>query len=246
MRSRFRLQEKRQRAATSTARRNSTECAKSVGVLVGNSIFRGIGSGRGLAHDQARLYAIHEVAPDSPLILDGNAGVSRAAASELVRGLKAQEIVPALLEQWLAKDDLAGARALGEESGWLVAADESVTSADDARRVVAERAAGAINIKLMKGVVAAALDIVAVAKSAGLKLMSGGQGEPERDERRKEFGCESGEMVVHVEGRVAGTAGTAIPPWGYSRAGEPSPQSAGLPADPFNVADARPIRARRR
>jgi len=49
-----------------------------------------------------------------------------------------------------------------------------VTSADDARRVVAERAAGAINIKLMKGGVAAALDIVAVAKSAGLTLMIGG------------------------------------------------------------------------
>lgn len=133
-----------------------------------------VGGQAGPAHDLARLAAIHDVAPDSPLILDGNAGVSRAAAGELVRGLKARGIVPALLEQWLAKDDLAGARALGEESGWLVAADESVTSADDARRVVAERAAGAINIKLMKGGVAAALDIVAVAKAAGLKLMIGG------------------------------------------------------------------------
>jgi len=124
-----------------------------------------VGGKLGPAHDLERVGAISEVAPDSPLILDGNAGVSRAAASELVRGLKARGIVPALLEQWLAKDDLAGARALAEESGWLVAADESVTSADDARRVVAERAAGAINIKLMKGGVAAALDIVAVAKS---------------------------------------------------------------------------------
>jgi L-alanine-DL-glutamate epimerase-like enolase superfamily enzyme len=121
-----------------------------------------------------RVYAIHEVAPDSPLILDGNAGVSRAAASELVRGLKARGIKPALLEQWLAKDDLAGARSLAEESGWLVAADESVTTADDARRVVAERAGGAINIKLMKGGIAAALDIAAVAKSAGFELMIGG------------------------------------------------------------------------
>ncbi len=133
-----------------------------------------VGGKLGPAHDLERVGAISEVAPDSPLILDGNAGVSRAAASELVRGLKARGIVPALLEQWLAKDDLAGARSLAEESGWLVAADESVTSADDARRVVAERAAGAINIKLMKGGVAAALDIVAVAKSAGLALMIGG------------------------------------------------------------------------
>ena len=133
-----------------------------------------VGGKLGPAHDLARIAAIHEVAPDSPLILDGNAGVSRAAANELVRGLKSRGITPALLEQWLAKDDLAGARALVAESGWLVAADESVTSAVDARRVVAERAAGVINIKLMKAGLAEALDIVAVAKSAGLGLMIGG------------------------------------------------------------------------
>jgi len=133
-----------------------------------------VGGKLGPAHDLERIYAIHDVSPESPLILDGNAGVSRAAASELVRGLKARGITPALLEQWLAKDDLAGARALAEESGWLVAADESVTTAADARRVVAERAGGAINIKLMKGGLAVALDIAAVAKSAGFKLMIGG------------------------------------------------------------------------
>ncbi len=133
-----------------------------------------VGGKLGPAHDLERIYAIHDVAPDSPLILDGNAGVSRAAASELIRGLKARNITPALLEQWLAKDDLAGARALVAESGWLVAADESVTTADDARAVVKERAAGAINIKLMKGGLATALDIAAVAKSANLQLMIGG------------------------------------------------------------------------
>src|SRR5262249_12407788 len=66
-----------------------------------------VGGPKGAAHDLARVAAIHEAAPDSPLILDGNAGVSRAAASELVHGLKARGIAPALLEQWLAKDDLA-------------------------------------------------------------------------------------------------------------------------------------------
>ena len=133
-----------------------------------------VGGKLGPAHDLARIAAIHDVAPDSPLILDGNAGVARAAASELVRGLKARSITPALLEQWLAKDDFAGARALMAESGWLVAADETVTTADDARRVVAERAAQVINIKLMKGGLAEALDIAAVARHAGLRLMIGG------------------------------------------------------------------------
>lgn len=133
-----------------------------------------VGGKLGAAHDLARLAAIHDVAPDSPLILDGNAGVSRAAAAELVRGLKALGIVPALLEQWLAKDDLDGARALIEETGWLVAADETVTTAADARRVVAARSAQVINIKLMKAGLAEAFDIAAVARGAGLDLMIGG------------------------------------------------------------------------
>ncbi len=133
-----------------------------------------VGGKLGPAHDLERVAAIHAVAPDSPLILDGNAGVSRAAASELVRGLKARGIAPALLEQWLAKGDHEGARALIAESGWLVAADETVTSAADARRVVAEKSAQVINIKLMKAGLAEALDIAAVAKQAGLSLMIGG------------------------------------------------------------------------
>ncbi len=133
-----------------------------------------VGGKGGAAHDLARLLAIHEVAPESPLILDGNAGVSRAAANELVRGLKKHGIVPALLEQWLAKDDLDGMRALHEESGWVVAADESVTSRADAERVVATRAAQVINIKLMKDGLATALDIVRVAHANKLGLMIGG------------------------------------------------------------------------
>ena len=133
-----------------------------------------VGGAAGPAHDLERIVAIHEVAPDAPLILDGNAGVSRPAATELVRGLKARGIVPALLEQWLPKTDLDGMRALGAVSGWLVAADESVTTAEDARRVVETRAAHVINIKLMKGGIAEGLDIAAVARAAGLGLMIGG------------------------------------------------------------------------
>jgi L-alanine-DL-glutamate epimerase-like enolase superfamily enzyme len=133
-----------------------------------------VGGKLGPAHDLERIAAIHAVAPDSPLILDGNAGVTRAAASELVRGLKARNITPALLEQWLAKDDLAGARALAAESGWLVAADETVTTSADARRVVSAKSAQVINIKLMKAGLAEAFSIAAVAREAGLALMIGG------------------------------------------------------------------------
>jgi L-alanine-DL-glutamate epimerase-like enolase superfamily enzyme len=133
-----------------------------------------IGGREGVAHDLARLAAIHEAAPAAPLILDGNAGLTRAEASELVRGLQAQKIAPVLLEQWLAKDDLEGARALAAESGWTVAADESVTTAADALRVARAGAAQVINIKLMKAGLLEAMEIAAVAREAKLGLMIGG------------------------------------------------------------------------
>ena len=133
-----------------------------------------VGGPKGAAHDLARIAAIHEIAPEAPLILDGNAGLSRADASALVQGLRAHGITPALLEQWLAKDDLAGMRALGEESGWLVAADESACTPADIQRIAAAQAAQVVNIKLMKAGIATALDIAAAAREAGLGLMIGG------------------------------------------------------------------------
>ena len=133
-----------------------------------------VGGRAGPAHDLARLLAIRDAAPDSPLILDGNAGLSRGAASELVRSLKAARITPALLEQWLPKDDISGLRALGEESGWLTAADESVASPDDAMRLAEAGAVHVFNIKLMKDGVATALGIVDVARRHRLQLMIGG------------------------------------------------------------------------
>ena len=133
-----------------------------------------VGGPHGPAYDLTRLAAIRETAPDAPLSLDGNAGLSRSEASALVSGLRKIGIVPALLEQWLAKDDLAGARALIEESGWLVAADESICTAQDAERLAQAKAAQVVNIKLMKAGLATALDIVAVARRTGLGLMIGG------------------------------------------------------------------------
>ncbi|WP_438480755.1 dipeptide epimerase [Oleiharenicola lentus] len=133
-----------------------------------------VGGAKGAGHDLERIRAIHAAAPDSPLILDGNAGVSRAHASELVRGIRDAGIKPALLEQWLAKEDLAGARELREESGWAVAADETACSGADVTRIADERAADFVNIKLMKAGLSTALEIVKVAKERNIGLMIGG------------------------------------------------------------------------
>jgi L-alanine-DL-glutamate epimerase-like enolase superfamily enzyme len=133
-----------------------------------------VGGKGGPGADMERISAILEVAPDSPLILDGNAGMERSHASELVRGLKSRGIVPELVEQWLPKDDLAGMHALGVESGWTLVADESVTTAADARLAARAGAAHVFNIKLMKAGIAEALEVVSIAREAGIGLMIGG------------------------------------------------------------------------
>jgi len=133
-----------------------------------------VGGPGGPGADLARISAILEAAPDSPLILDGNAGLGRAEAALLVRGLKSRAIVPALLEQWLPKGDLEGMRALGAESGWPVAADESVSNSADALLVARARAAQVFNIKLMKAGVAEALAVASIAREEGIGLMIGG------------------------------------------------------------------------
>jgi L-Ala-D/L-Glu epimerase len=130
--------------------------------------------GAGPRHDLARLQAIVEAVGDVPLILDGNAGLTRAEADDLVRGLKDSGIAPTLLEQWLPKEDLVGLHDLAEHSGWAVAADESVVTREDALQVAHGQAAQVINVKLMKAGIAVALDVVEVARTAGLGLMIGG------------------------------------------------------------------------
>ncbi len=55
-----------------------------------------------------------------------------------------------------------------------VAADESAASAAEVLALIAARAVDAINIKTMKCGIVAAMDMIAVARSAGLALMIGG------------------------------------------------------------------------
>jgi L-alanine-DL-glutamate epimerase-like enolase superfamily enzyme len=133
-----------------------------------------VGAPGGAKEDLDRILAVAQEAPGAPLILDGNAGLGRAGASRLAAGLKAGGITPALLEQWLPRDDIDGMRALRAETGWPQAADESVSSAADARLLARAGAADVFNIKLMKAGIAEALEVVAVARHAGIGLMIGG------------------------------------------------------------------------
>jgi L-alanine-DL-glutamate epimerase-like enolase superfamily enzyme len=132
-----------------------------------------VGAGS-VGFDLDRLAAIRDAAPEAPLILDGNAGLTRRAARHLAKGIKALGVEPLLLEQWLPKDDFEGMRMLGNETGWLIAADESAATVGDVERLAAARAVQVVNIKLMKRGIAEAMAVAEAAKRCGLKLMVGG------------------------------------------------------------------------
>jgi len=125
-------------------------------------------------HDRARLDAIVAAAPNARLVLDANASLSAEAALELLGVLGHAKGQVALFEQPTAKADLDGLRRVREHGGVPVAADESACSAADVLALIGAQAVDVINIKTMKCGLMEAVDMIAVARAAGLGLMIGG------------------------------------------------------------------------
>jgi L-Ala-D/L-Glu epimerase len=139
---------------------------------------RGIGTLKlRLSGDLARaisvIVAVNAVAPDRSLILDGGGRFSADQALELLGSLRLQGIRPVLFEQPVPADDWAGLEQIAAWGGVPVAIDESLTSLSDTLRLIFDRRAQVVNIKLMKSGIVEALDIVAVCRTAGLGLMIG-------------------------------------------------------------------------
>jgi L-Ala-D/L-Glu epimerase len=124
--------------------------------------------------DVARVVAISQATPGLSIIVDGNAGFSRPQAHKFLRGVTKAGAAVILVEQPVAAPDIAGLAELEREHGIPVCADESVRSPADAIRVVKMGGISAVNVKLMKCGVADALDIISVARSAGMTGMIGG------------------------------------------------------------------------
>ncbi|HEX9373160.1 MAG TPA: dipeptide epimerase [Roseiflexaceae bacterium] len=132
-----------------------------------------IGSGD-LALDLDRVSAVAAVAPQSPLILDGNAAFTADEALQLLAQLGERGVAVALMEQPVAKDDWVGMQQVAQWGGVPVAADETAADSSAALRIVQERAAHVVNIKLMKCGIVEALDIAALCRAARVRLMIGG------------------------------------------------------------------------
>jgi L-alanine-DL-glutamate epimerase-like enolase superfamily enzyme len=131
-------------------------------------------SGEALTLDLERVTAIVAAAPTAAIILDGNGGFSADAALQLLAKLHERNIQAGLFEQPVAKDDWDGLRETAHWAGMPVAADETAANANAVLRLIQERAAQAVNIKLMKCGIVEALDIAALCRAAHLRLMIGG------------------------------------------------------------------------
>lgn len=150
--------------------------------------------GRQVDLDIARLEVLHRTLPGLSFIGDGNQGFTREDCLAFAAGVQRFGGNLVLLEQPVDREDLDSMAAIRRETGIPVAADESVRSLEDARRVVEQGAADYINIKIMKTGVLEAADIAAFTLRSGLRLMIGGM-----VETRMAMGC-SFSLVLGLKG----------------------------------------------
>lgn len=130
--------------------------------------------GRRVPDDAARVLAALAAAPGSELMLDANAGYSASDALRLLALLRAEGAEPALFEQPVAADDLAGLRRVRRAGKVRVAADESADSAAAVLRLAAAGACDVVNVKVMKLGLLGALETARAARACGFSLMIGG------------------------------------------------------------------------
>ena len=128
----------------------------------------------GVDADAARLRAVADAAPGVRLRVDGNQGWTLTQARAFLARLPRLEVAVELIEQPLKAANLAGLATFAAETSVPIIADESVQGLADLRRVLDQRAADGVNIKLVKTAgISQALDVARVAESAGLPLMVG-------------------------------------------------------------------------
>ena len=131
--------------------------------------------GKGGEKDVERVRRIREaVGPDAVLRVDANQGWSREEAVRTIRMMEDAACGIELVEQPVSCHDFKGLKLVTEAVETPILADESVFSVEDAERIIEEKAADLINIKLMKtGGIHNALKICDMAQANGISCMAG-------------------------------------------------------------------------
>jgi len=132
-----------------------------------------VGDPDGRGADLARIEAVINAVPKVRLRIDANQAFTPEAAVQFAQALARIGAAVELLEQPVAKEDVAGLKYVRERIPFPLFADESARSVAEALRLLQEDAVDGINIKLMKSGITGALQIIALAKAFGKKLMLG-------------------------------------------------------------------------
>jgi L-alanine-DL-glutamate epimerase-like enolase superfamily enzyme len=130
--------------------------------------------GRDEKLDLKRVLSVKRIAPDSKIIVDANQGYTASQALRFLKALEKQGVLPDLIEQPVPKEDWEGLKKVTRLSKVPVCADESCQTFTDCLRIIEEKAAHAINIKLTKSGVIQAREIAIMSRAAGIDLMIGG------------------------------------------------------------------------
>jgi L-alanine-DL-glutamate epimerase-like enolase superfamily enzyme len=121
--------------------------------------------------DAARLAAVRAARPDASLRVDANAGWSAAEAVARLRQIERYDLE--MVEQPVAKHDIAGMGYVQARTDLPIVADESVQGMADLE-ALAEAGVRGINLKLMKvGGLAPGVNMLRRARELGLKVMLG-------------------------------------------------------------------------
>ncbi|HEX9013779.1 MAG TPA: enolase C-terminal domain-like protein, partial [Anaerolineaceae bacterium] len=125
----------------------------------------------GSEDDETRVAAVRAARPDARLFVDANAGWSLPDALRHVEALERYDIE--LVEQPVAKDDIAGMGTVQAHTALPVVADESAQTYENVERLAAAGVRG-INLKLMKlGGLTPAVRIARRARELGMRVMLG-------------------------------------------------------------------------
>jgi len=132
-----------------------------------------VGDPEGHMADLARIAAVVRAVPGVRLRVDANQGFSPDDAVTFARALAATGATVDLLEQPVAAQDIVGLKYVRERAGMPVFADEAARTVPEVLRLLREDAVDGVNVKLMKSGIGGALEIIALCRAAGKKLMLG-------------------------------------------------------------------------
>ncbi len=132
-----------------------------------------VGDPGGHDADLARIAAVAEAAPLARLRIDANQAFAPDDAVAFALQLEQRGTQIDLLEQPVDKEDRAGLKYVRERVSMPVFADEAARDVSQVLRLLREDAVDGINVKLMKSGMGEALQIAALCRAWGKKLMLG-------------------------------------------------------------------------